>query len=175
MNKKAAIELSVNFIVIIIISLVILGAAILITRQVFRGATELKATLDTQTEAQIEALLEEGKPVAVAFNRKTIGRGEHDIFGVGVLNIEERANFNLEISFNKAFNKADEEIFCDDCNDWLLYSTDPFELGKNVENKIAVLIDVPKNAQIGDYIFDVVANKDGSQYYNIQKIYVVVP
>ena len=174
MNKKAAIELSVNFLVIIIISLVVLSSAILITRQIFKGATELKATLDTQTESQIEALLNEGRPVAVAFNRKEIARGEHSVFGVGVLNLLEPGTFNLFVVFKNAFDSAEEEISCSDCSGWLLYDEDAFELGTNGENKIAVLIGVPKDAAIGTYIFDVKAEMDGASYGDLQKIYIEV-
>ena len=56
-NKKAAIELSMNFLVIIIISIVILGSGIYLTRQIFTGAQETSATLDERTK---EAILHYG-------------------------------------------------------------------------------------------------------------------
>ena len=175
MNKKAAIELSANFLVIIIISLVILSSAILITRQVFRGTKELHTDLDTQTEAQIEALLEEGRPVAVAFNRKSIKRGEDNLFGVGILNLEDKQSLSLDVSFNKAFDKNEEEIENVDGDDWLFYLTDSFEIERNGDKKIGVLFEVPKDALFGEYIFNVKAlREDGSQYGDLQKIYVVV-
>ncbi|MBD3354943.1 hypothetical protein GF361_03080, partial [Candidatus Woesearchaeota archaeon] len=110
MNKKG-IELSVNFLVIVIISLVILSSGILIVRRYFSTAEDIKTQLDEQTERQIEASLGQGKMISVPFKRKTIGRGESDILGLGVLNIEDhRTEFNVNISLSSAYDKNKDLI-----------------------------------------------------------------
>ena len=86
MNKKA-IQLSINFLVIIIISIVMLSSGILIIKKYFKTADEIQLQLDEQTINDIGNLLDSGNQVAIQLNKKTIPAGESAIFGIGVINI----------------------------------------------------------------------------------------
>ena len=99
MNRKAAVELSVNFLVILIICIVILASSIYITKKFFTHAVNIKDIYDERTEKEIERLLDDGSKVAVPFDKKTIGNGEFDSFGIGIMNVlNTGAKNDFEIS-----------------------------------------------------------------------------
>ena len=178
MQNKKAIELSINFLVVVILSLVILSSGIYLIRNFFRTTEEIKAQIDEQTEAQIENLLNQGELVAVPLNRRTIPIENYGLFGVGILNIDSSPKtFQLSVSFNAAYDKTNNQITNINGNDWLLYDSDPFTLQPNEDKKMAVLVDVPET-QEGIYIFNVkVIDADTNQPYGdiTKKIYVEVP
>ena len=64
--KKGALGLSIETLVIIIISLVILSAGITLIYQFISGAEEVKAQLDQKTQDELDrALTAQGKKVAL--------------------------------------------------------------------------------------------------------------
>ena len=71
--RKRGIELSINFIVILIISLIIFTSGLVFTNKFFKLAVDRKADLDKQTELEIQNLLSDGAPVAIPYNKKKIG------------------------------------------------------------------------------------------------------
>jgi len=86
MNKKA-IELSVNFIVIIIISMVVFGMGLFFANKLFKEAENIKQSLDESSERQIIALLDSGQRLVMPIDNKVVEKGESYVFGLGVLNI----------------------------------------------------------------------------------------
>ena len=118
MKKKAAIELSVNFLVILIITLVIFGSSMVMVKKFFGGASDIKRVYDERTEKEIERLLDDGSRVAIPFDKKKIGNGEFETFGMGLLNVLGTSadnDFRVQIQFNKAFKK-DNSPLCDKTN-----------------------------------------------------------
>ena len=180
MKKKAAIELSVNFLVILIICIVIFGSSLYILRKFFTHADTLRNTYDERTEKQIEALLDDGSKVAIPFDKKTISNGEFKTFGFGVLNIinlQAENSFEISIKFNKAYDR-DDTFICDDSgpcppngidpDNWLTSSkVDGTSDGltftesiKNNEQKKFLLGVEPSGAKQGTYIFDLMVCYD---------------
>jgi hypothetical protein len=86
MNKRA-VELSINFVVIMILSIAILSSSLILVKQFFGKATQLKASLDSDTESKIRGLLSSGERVAVPLNTKEVTLGDKITFGVGISNI----------------------------------------------------------------------------------------
>ena len=179
MNRKA-IELSINFLVIVIISLVILSSGILLVRKYFSTAQEIQLQLDDQTEANIEELLDEGERVALPLKRKTIPAGEADIFGLGVLNINPGATtaFSVNIEFNELVKKNKDVLepgqLGYDPQGWLLFEQDGFTLDFKDSKKIPIRVAVPGGVLSGTYIYNVVVLV-GPQKYGLTKMYVIVP
>jgi len=177
MNSKKALQLSINSLVVIIISLVILSAGIVLLRNFFAGTAEIKAKLDSQTESKIAGLLAEGEPVAVPVNRKTIQAGEHSTFGLGILNIIQdtpQSGFNVDVVFTNAYDRTNTIITAIDGQEWLLYDEEGFTMQSNEQKIIPILIRVSKDAVPGSYIFTVTVTADGNEYGK-HKIYVEVP
>jgi len=115
MNRKSAFQLSISFVVMIIIAIVVFSFSVYIVKKFFTHAEDIKLTYDERTEQEIERLLDDGSRVAVPRERKTIVNGNFDTFGVGILNVIGKAprnEFMLNVSFSKAFDKKNVQL-CD--------------------------------------------------------------
>ncbi|MBW2974967.1 hypothetical protein KY366_04585 [Candidatus Woesearchaeota archaeon] len=197
MNKKSALQLSVSFIVIIIICLVVFISSIYIVRRFFTHAEDIKRIYDERAEKEIERLLDDGSRVAIPFDRKTIVNGDFNTFGIGVLNMLGTGpsnKFMINISFNKAYDRLDSLICqssdpntdsCGNPETWLQTTAGIGDesgiikmIRNNEQEKFLLGIGV-KNAPAGTYIFDVVVRyyngTDWVQYDTLHKIYVEVP
>jgi len=158
-DTQGAIGLSIETLVIIIISLVILGAGITLIYQFIRGAEEIKGELDVKTQDELERLLVgQGKKVALPLHVATVPRGESHVFGLGILNtFDHTENFQIRIRLSKAVDetKADitTQVNAQEIAGWALYNTASIAIESNANNKEAILIQVPKDAIKGEYIF----------------------
>ena len=170
---KKGIQLSMNFLVTIIIAIVILVLGILVLRQFIGGAEELKTDLDERTEAQLSNLLSAGQQVAVTFNTQTIKRGKSHLFGLGILNIGDDPPNSFEISLT--FKNTDAPAPYGDPGDWTRYNSESFSIERSEQHSEPVLIQVADDAPSGTYIFDVAVTKNGQLYDTIKKIYITVP
>jgi len=198
MNRKAALQLSVNFLVIIIICIIILSFSIYMIKRFFTQAEIIKMTYDERTEKEIERLLDDGSRIAIPFDQKTIYNGEFKTFGIGVLNmlnIGWQDKFKINISFNKAFDRRND-LICDslytgNCGNpetWLqttagIGNESGVVIEKTIRNneqeKFLLGVSV-KNAPAGTYIFDLdVEYKNKTDewvtYDTLHKLYVDVP
>lgn len=199
MNKKAAIELSANFLVIIIICIVVFGFSVYIIKRFFTHAETIRMTYDERTEKEIERLLDDGSRVAIPFDKKTIYNGEFKTFGIGIMNILNIAGsnkFNISVKFDKAYNKNNEEMCpasnpCSSPPDGWLQTTsgqstvDGISIIKTIKNneqeKFLLGVDV-KNAPSGTYIFNLYVRYENISnpgqwigYDTLHKLYVDVP
>ncbi len=188
-GKKGAIGLSINFIVIVVISLVILGLGIAFLYQLVGGAKETKAILDSKTQSQLERLLvDEGKKVALPSHSASVYPGDFKSFAIGVLNIDETdfgKTFNLDVKLSKAFDSSDKEISNSGADSWLIFDKGPYTIEENDNKIIPIGINVPKTAKKGTYIFNAevkctcvssecTSNKGCTPYDSIKKFTVVV-
>ena len=112
MKGKKAFELSSTFLVILIITIVVFTGSISFTKKFFASADDMRASIDSQTEADIQALLyQEGSLVAIPTFKKTIPRGQTDNFGIGIRNVAgDTMNFYALVSFSKGFTVNEEVI-----------------------------------------------------------------
>ena len=169
-NKKGM-ELSINFIVILIMSIVMFAGGLALINKFFKTAEEQKASIDSDTEAQIEQLLADGSRVAIPINRKQTKIGKSEVFGVGIYNILEgetdNLNFEVRVDFTKFVdvdNKVDEEpddyVGYIDTN-WIFSDVETVTIAQNKRKIVAVPVvvkskwDDTKKTQPGTYIFNV--------------------
>lgn len=178
MSTKGAIELSMNLLVVIIISLVILAGGVAFLYKLIAGAEQVKTDLDSRTRKELERLLvEQGKQVALPFRQATIDRGENHVFGLGLLNIGEEQEFRIQVTLSSAVNGQNEKlgVATEDVQNWLLYYQEPFTLAENEHRSEGILVEIPRTAATGQYIFSVeVLTEDGKRYGNAQFIDVNV-
>jgi len=183
MSKKAAIGLSMNMIVVLILSIVILVGGVALMYSFISGAEEQKRVLDSKTSSELERLLtDQGQMVALPLQRANLIRGESHLFGIGILNIGESGNeFSFNVELSRAVDEFEEEIPLTDSeklqivNTWILYDDQSVIIQENEHRKEIISVDVPKSASKGEYIFNVkVFTSDSSQYGNTQKMYVKV-
>jgi len=84
---KKGFEVTITFIVTLILSVVILGSSLILVNMFFGEAGKIKASIDAQTESQIMSMLAGGAKVAVPVNRVEAKIGKLATFGVGILNV----------------------------------------------------------------------------------------
>ncbi len=172
MNKKGM-ELSVNFIVILIISLVIFVGSIALTFKFFKNANDYSANLDDETERQIHNLLSDGSKVAIPVQKKVIKRSKTDTFGLGVYNaLGEEATFYVKLQFANAYTpegksmadelSVDNSYFAAYINQkWIFDEIDEYTLENNEQLAKAILVKVDgsmsdtQSTRKGTYSFDV--------------------
>ena len=172
-NKKAAIGLSINTLVVVIISLVILGSGITMLYKFIGGAEDIKGQLDSKTNEELERLLvNQGERVALPLNSITIPKDEGHVFG--------KADFNIVVGLSKFINSNDEIVDIKpneetEILDWLLYNDEPTTIAENEHHKESIMVNVPNTAVDGRYIFKAQVFMNGAESYgNIQKFYVIV-
>ncbi len=163
MNKKGF-ELSINFIVMLILATVVFGFGLYFVRMLFTEAGEIKAQLDRDSEARINLMLDRGEMVAFPISTKTIKQNEVAVFGLGVLNVKDDAvNFKVTVECSLALDKADNPI--DECGGKWSFDKEPltpdifdvavFSLMKNEKQVIPIAIQPPKGKPVGTYAFTV--------------------
>lgn len=177
MRRKGAIGLSINTLVVVIISLVILGAGITLLYKFIGGARDIKEGLDQRTDQELEYLLvDQGKQVALPLHTTTLRGGDGHIFGVGILNIGgEGDNFQIQVNPPKFINKEGETIEnYEAATTWLLYHDELIIINEGEHHKESISVDLPNDAPKGQYIFNVKIFAGEDQYGNTQKFYVNV-
>lgn len=181
MNRKAALGLSIELLVVIIISVVILGAGIAFLYQIIGGAEDVKAQLDERTAQELERLLvDQGQQVALSRHAATIFPGESKVFGLGILNTGGVGDtFTLNVTLSKAL-AADGTVLYDAeqgdhsvkdlAESWLLYDTAELQIKENEHRAKAILVSFPNDAAKGTYIYDVRVSASGQSYGPLLKV-----
>lgn len=173
MSNKRGIQLSISFIVIIILSIVVFSFGIYFLHSIFTEAQEMKQNIDQRTEAEIERLLDDGSRVAIPHYRKTIARGHGDVFGLGILNVVgEEEKFDITVECEKLIKPDKIEDVCGDVEAIMI--SNQITLQNNERRTIKILINVPRDAESGTYIFNVGVSYGGEAYDTMKKIYVEV-
>jgi hypothetical protein len=181
MNHKAAVGLSINTLVIVMISLVILGSGVTLLYKFIGGAEDTQRNLDSRTKAQLELLLvDQGQPVALPLHTKTLRRGDSHTFGLGILNIGTAGDkFQINVALtrqldNGAIVQLSEAAKQAIVAEWVLFNSEEITIAEQEHRKESIYVQVPENAPDGDYIFTATVTAGGAAYPNPQKFYVTV-
>lgn len=188
MNNKKAIELSVNFLVILIIAIVVFGFGIYLTFKFFGSAQELPGAISAQLQQEINQMLSHGEKVALPINQQTIPVKKSYTFWLGLsnmLNNAETNSFTISANLNKfispddtVYTSVDSEFDAADINLVVTY-INSYILENGAQKSIPIAVSVLKDAPSGNYIIDVaVTYLDGGvikDYSPLQKLYVTVP
>jgi hypothetical protein len=205
MMKNAALELSVNFIVIIIISIVVVALGIGLLYKVISQGQKYVCTYDQQTEADlfrrmcaeervcVKAM--EGKNCNAFFNGDepgVIDNGATGIFSVGIENVGIDEKY-FSVVVDNTIAPAGYAWPDNDPNYIKSLSEAPFQLQQNAIKVAQVVIKMPKDAPSGQYVFNVLVctdqtTSDYNNYdpcvaspsglpnrYDLKKIYVTNP
>ncbi len=196
MNKKAAIELSVNMIVITVLSLVVLGIGFYLVTNIFTTATDYKEKLDEQTKDNIIASLREsGELISLPITKYTIQRKGVETIGVGIYNNAGASEtFYVSVECTEAIDVDQTElcaknngVSCDTetagyCTNWITKGFDK----ETIDNKDSAVEDlfviVPEDAPSGifGYVVKVCTGNEcgatgATQYGPSKKFYIAVP
>jgi len=176
MEKKGAIGLSINVLVVVIISIVILVAGLKLLQGFIKQSTDLKDNLDQQTEAQLRNhLIDQGKKVALSKNFIAIPSGEDLLIGIGISNFyEDSTSFTISFTPSRYINPQGEVANFPDNPPLFNYINDYLIPAKKHDTG-PILITVPKETPKGDYIFNVdVSSPENQPYDNTKKLTIKV-
>lgn len=97
---KKAMELSINFIVTLILAIVVFSMGLSIAFKLVNKVTNVQKDVDESTKQQIEGLiLRTNQRVVLPFNSKIVNKGKTEVFNVGIYNnLGTQKNFKLDIS-----------------------------------------------------------------------------
>ncbi|SRR3989344_845108 len=180
MAKKGAIGISVEMLVVIIISLVVLSAGITLLYKFMAGAEDLRVQLDQRTTDEIQRLLiDEGKRVALPLHVTDLYPGESHIFGLGILNIDAtQEDFYLNIQLDKAVDSARNDLSSQvQADKWSLYNTEKMVIPRGAHRQEPIFVTIPAATPKGTYIFNVNVFNDADktqQYYNTMNFIINV-
>jgi len=181
-KQKKGLELSINFLVVIILSIVMLSLGIYLVRTFFAQSQELTTEIDDATRNRINELLSFGEITALPFNIKEVKAGERGIFGLGVLNVKPQpTTLQIKVIPVGGFDPLNQPIQAD-LTTWVKYDPNAFTLQPQEQKENPILIRVPPNAVKGTYIFNTCACEGScttcsaaNRYGSIQKIRVTIP
>jgi hypothetical protein len=178
--KKAAIELSANFIIVMVLSAALMVGGFFLIKNLFFSVKEIQLSLTQETDAQIEQMLSSGSRVAIPISTKEAERGKLTVFGLGILNSAGGFDdFKFEVKFSAAYDTGKELIHPTNPDSWLAYSGGIKRINKNEDQKFAIGIKVPKNgAPSGEYVFNVNVSQLNSgswqPYDDLRKIVIKI-
>ena len=109
MNKKG-VELSINFLIILILSLAVLASGIFFASKLLGTAIDMKQDLDESSKMEIENMLIEGVRVGIPFKSQKVERGKSVYYGLGILNVYPHDNFRISVTFSDAFDLNYQQI-----------------------------------------------------------------
>jgi len=159
MNKKA-IELSMNFLVILVLSLVIFGLSISFILNIYGKAKGLQARTFEDLDRQIGFLRCGTEQVCIGDKSKEVRRGDFVVYGIRVLNIyKDRTKFRVSIKPNNDVNAdADSQFGTPGHLLLLLPSEDTARLeflDPDKSRDFALGVEVETSLASGTYVVDV--------------------
>ena len=171
MDRKAALELSTNFLVMLIIAIASFSLGIAIIYRLSDSMTQAGDRIDEETERKIERQMVSGGEIfALPFNRLDLRRGDDTTLAFGIRNNDPKwETFNASVDCVGAYDHDDNEICdslstCDNhCGHWAYIPHQNIEIDYRDREMESVFIVVDDDAEQGRYIFrmEVEAN-DGS-------------
>jgi hypothetical protein len=203
--KKAAIELSMNFLVMMIIAITIFGFGVQFVYRISSQAVELKDITADELDSRVDDLLcSSSTKVCIGKDTQTIQRGEFKAYGVKILNVEDEKDFIIRISQptpDVGFKKGGEPITTVQVSGKNIEFSpmgdrDLPKIPRNGEQLVGVGVTIPDDAIAGTYILNVNIFKEvvgggpydyscvgipanlpplHSCYVSMQKLYVNVP
>jgi len=170
--RKKGMELSLNFLVTIIIAITIFIFGLRFVYTLVSNATDLEETSIESLDIQIGSLLcGSGDRVCIPVDKKIIQKGKFDVFGVKIVNIYDARDFeiNVERPSPSGYTKSNQAIESDKLI-WKPKTRSVF-IERNKEAEVGIGVEVPKSTASGTYIFDIKV----LPYEDLHKMYVVVP
>jgi hypothetical protein len=162
--NKAGLQLSINFIVIFILAIVIIGFGLSIFTQLFNSVEELPDRISENQRRQLQELLRAGTPVAVAPSVQEVSRDEDPIYSVAIQN-----DYGDEHTFNVTFKEQSAPPASTlGVEDFIFREAHTIAPGERAYVPFKIVVG---DARPGSYIYNVtVKNETHDTYYQTQKV-----
>ncbi len=172
MNKKA-VELSINFVVILIIAIAVLGLSLAVLRTIIETGTDILEETGPEAKGEINRQLNAGSWVATyPSNVRDVHRGDTVTIHVGIRNNEDVSRtFDFGVSVVTAQDPQRNPIGVTSLFQvQKIAPTESIELGETVYAPF--LLEVPDDVPDGTYVVDVQATHAGGNYLRPVKAYL---
>ena len=165
MTNKKGMELSITFLVGLIIGVVLLSLGLVFTYKLFAGVSDVERMgLPNYFEIEAENCVQTVDRVCVTETKKQTETSKTASFGVIVNNIYgETKDFKLTVKFRRGETEDGQMITSIDTEEWTFSDYDTVELENNDDITIEVPIRPPKKSDAGTYVFNVNVCFDGDE------------
>ncbi|MFT4310257.1 MAG: hypothetical protein ACMXYC_01355 [Candidatus Woesearchaeota archaeon] len=175
---KKAVELSVNFLVIFVLSMVIFGFGITLVYNMFFSAMDLSKVTDDNLRAQIDDLVcSANTMMCLSGNRQTFQKKTLAPFGVFIRNVDSfPREYNITILPRNAYEQNYDEIRKDIDGNFpnirILQLENTTTVASGQQGKYAFAIYIDRRATAGTYEFDIMANSTtyGEPRFHIDRL-----
>lgn len=182
MMSKKGMELSINFMVMLILAIAVFGGGLMLMRKMFSSANDIKQSLSAQQESEIQNMLVNNNDrVVLPFSKKEVKRNGHTVFGLGINNMLREGmsgsggidTFKIDVKFSIAKFVGGE--VCSnwaDCgdgqnpDDYITLLTEEFEIPKNNQKIVEIPVIIPKAAKRGSYTYNINISYDNNGNYD---------
>ncbi len=181
-NKKGM-ELSINFIVILILSIVVFGFGIKILSGIFRNATEMGSMTQEEINRHLtDIMCDSSERICVAPTRIELRPYGSGYFTIGILN-----TYDYETTFYIGVKQSTNDEIPTINGDYWILGEDFVKINPNEQKKLGLGVLVPGGTKKGTYVLNVYVCKGDSlsscdkdsppdvRYGTTQKLYIVVP
>ena len=165
MINKKGMELSITFLVGLIIGVVLLSLGLVFTYKLFAGVSDVeKMGLPNYFEIEAENCVQRGDRACIPEIKKQTETTKTASFGVIVNNIYgETKNFKLFVKFRRGETENGQMITSIDTKEWTFPDYESLELENNEDTTIEIPIRPPKKTDSGTYVFNVNVCFDGDE------------
>ncbi len=182
MNKKAF-ELSINFIVLLILSIVIFGFGIKFVYELINRANNINDETWEQINSQLEDILcDSSERICIGTTTREIRPNKLGVFTIGILNTDDTTS-SSDFHIGVMESVIDPTSQIGEC--WMLQND--VSIRSNEQKKVGIGVIVPGGTPKGTYVLNVYVCKNVAfcdedthddpdiGYGTTQKLYVVVP
>jgi len=188
--NKAAVELSINFMVMFILAIIMFSIGVVIVREIFTEADDAKKRLTEQQKEQLRQIMFQGKEqVKLDYTKKELRPNEYEVFGIAIRNdLSSATNFFIDADCDTViliggFQECDDggALGLPECgaeyDQWLTIDDDhtggPYNISSNDIYVQDIFVFVPKDADKGTYVYNVKVCKnaicDNTNQYSVTK------
>ena len=163
LNKKAAIEMSMNFLIGIILGIAMLSFGIYFLTKIVPNDDWEETFFPDYYEEEAKACVSRGDPVCIIEKRQVIRVKKYGSFGLVINNMLGReAEFKPVVTFSLGITDDDEEIEEEE-GIWTHEQERAIELENNEYELVSLDFTVPAGTDPGDYIFNVYVCYDSNE------------
>ncbi len=154
--KKATLELSMGFIVTIIISIVVLGFGIAFVYRMYNSTIPMPKSLDKQISDAIASSLAPGNRCYIPFSSQKVPRKSAKGFGVGILNtIPGKKYFHVDYKLSKFVNPEGVSESVPTANFKIMFPEQDVIVKNNEKKSLMLVFVAERAAKRGSYFIDV--------------------
>lgn len=180
MKSKRAMELSINFIVVLIISIVVFAFGIQFAYRLMHDADELSIDMLDDLEQSMEKLrCDSSDLVCIGMSSKEIRVHRTDIFTLGIMNTyDKEQTFSIKVENGLATLRDGTEL---PTHTIATLTRKSVAISPNKQELMGIAVKVPGGTKPGTYVINVyvckgsVCTKESDHYGTVQKLYVNVP